>query len=235
MRKLINILVLSSILIILLAFDFKDNPPSGWYQSFLPNIGNTTVSDLLFLDSLTGFMITENATINDTSYFLKTTNRGDNWEIKYRAIDDFSTIKFPNSTTGFTCGSDLYKTTNAGENWFIINAPNQTRIEDMDVFSTDLIWFVDSEGLTGGVFHTTNGGANWDKQTGGGAPEKIYMYNARIGFVSKSGEYIRKTTNSGVNWITVSTEGFTDMHFIDSLTGWCSFDTMKKTTDGGLT
>lgn len=60
------------------------------------------------------------------------------------------------------------------------------------------------------------------------------MYNARIGFMDGGG--LQKTTNCGVNWVSISGEGsFSDMHFIDSLTGWKSDGFMKKTTDGGLT
>lgn len=238
MRKLKNILLLSSILIITAAFNFKDNPPSGWYQQFLPNINGQSISDMLFLDSLNGFLITESASISDTSYILKTTNGGDNWEIKFRAVDDFSTIKFANNTTGFMCGGDLYKTTDAGENWFVINAPNQTRMEDIELLNSDTMWVVDNDGLTGGVFRTTNGGSSWVQQlTLSINPSYIYFYNARIGFIcNNAGSYIRKTTDGGATWnIVVSGESFTDIHFVDSLTGWrASSGGIKKTSNGGL-
>lgn len=66
------------------------------------------------------------------------------------------------------------------------------------------------------------------------------MYNARIGFMSNSvSPNIYKTTNGGVNWeLNLPGENFTDMHFIDSLTGWkCSSLTagfIRKTTKGGI-
>ncbi len=242
MRKLKNILFLYFIFIITVAFNFKDNPPSGWYQQFLPNINGQSISDMLFLDSLNGFLITESTAINDTSYILKTTNGGDNWVIKYRAIDDFSTIKFVDSTTGFLCGGDLYKTTNEGENWFTINRPNQTRMDDMSIWNADTLWVIDDNSLTGGVFRTTNGGVNWTQQLslGNFNPNKIYFYNARIGFIGRENgtPNIRKTTNGGENWtLVLNGETFTDIHFTDSLNGLkCSgeVDSISKTSNGGI-
>lgn len=104
----------------------------------------------------------------------------------------------------------------------------------MFVLNSDTIWLVDSDGLCGGVFRTTNGGGIWQQfSTGGSNPDRIYMFNARIGFVD-AGNQLRMTTNGGVNWTLISGEtGFNDMYFIDSLTGWKS-PAMKKTTNGGL-
>jgi hypothetical protein len=95
----------------------------------------------------------------------------------------------------------------------------------------------------GGVYFTSNGGASWIQQFSGGNqnPNKIYMYNARIGFMSNSSALpnIYKTTNGGGSWtVNLPGENFTDMHFVDSLIGWkcgAGYDTsMKKTTDCGI-
>lgn len=60
------------------------------------------------------------------------------------------------------------------------------------------------------------------------------MFNGRIGFFSSTAG-LHKTTNSGVNWINVSNDfSFSDMFFIDSLTGWKASGFMKKTTNGGI-
>ncbi len=240
MRKLKHILFLSSILLFL-AFNFQGNL-SGWYQQFLPNtIGSQIVNDMKFIDSLNGYMITSKNVNPDTASILKTTDGGDNWTTVFsQGSRRFNKIKFINNNTGFVCGGTgsgtpyLYKTTNEGINWFVLNSSGCAIWDDMFVLNADTIWLVDHNGLCGGVYRTTNGGVNWIRQTGGGAPDRIYMYNARIGFVSKSGEFIRKTTNSGINWTTVSTDSFIDMCFVDSLTGWRAYGTMHKTTDGGL-
>ncbi len=78
----------------------------------------------------------------------------------------------------------------------------------MFVLNDNIIWFVNSESLTGGVYFTSNSGANWIRQFSGGNqnPNKIYMYNERIGFISNylpnSNTY--KTTNGGSVWIFIT-------------------------------
>ena len=94
----------------------------------------------------------------------------------------------------------------------------------MSVLNTDTMWIVASNPITGGVFRTTNGGASWQNQLNLGSqnPGKIYMFNGNLGFVSETtGQILRRTSNSGVNWTILPTAGaFTDMYFTNSLTGW---------------
>jgi len=81
---------------------------------------------------------------------------------------------------------------------------------------------------------------NWTGQYSAGSsnPDKVYFYNARIGFIASNGgvRYVSKTTNGGINWTQIlSNDYIVDIHFTDSLTGWKSSNFgMKKTTDGGL-
>jgi photosystem II stability/assembly factor-like uncharacterized protein len=248
LNKLSTFLFYLSILIFIIAFNFQHNPPGGWYQQFLPSLNGQPLSDVIFLDSLTGFAITDNNFSNDTGYILRTTNGGDNWDIVFSSNRDYKAIDFININTGYVCGaqpstgSRLLKTTNSGLNWFDINPPDPFLVyDDMSVLNEDTIWLVASSGFDGGVFRTTNGGASWQQQLNLGSqnPNTIYMFNARIGFIAKntSNAYVRKTTNGGLNWLTVINEGFTDMYFVDSLTGWkCWYelDSIKKTIDGGI-
>ncbi len=233
MRKLKNILLLSSIFIITVAFNFQDNPPSGWYQQFLPNINGASITDMVFTDSLNGYLVTGIDGSNN-SYILKTTNAGDNWTTKYTHTFPFVKVKFINSTTGFTNAyTKIFKTTDAGENWNIINLPSIFG-DDMFVLNQDTIWLAMSESLTGGVFRTTNGGINWTQQLSLGLnnPTHIYFYNKDIGFTA--GGVLYKTTNGGVNWFNTNQTGFGQMHFINETTGWKCYGPMQKTTDGGL-
>jgi len=86
--------------------------------------------------------------------------------------------------------------------------PGDLMAMDMSVLNKDTIWICNTVSLTGGVFRTTNGGLNWDRQFSGGTdnPNKIYMYNARIGFISNTtnSSSTRKTTDSGNNWSVVA-------------------------------
>jgi photosystem II stability/assembly factor-like uncharacterized protein len=232
-----------SILFFIIGFNFTDNMAGGWYQQFMPNMNNVPISDIFFLDSLTGWATTGGGMVSDTNFILKTTSSGDDWLIKYRANKSFYRIKFINSNTGFACGGfnsigqALYKSTNGGENWFLLNSPSVIRIQDMSVLNEDTIWLVNDNAVEGGVFRTTNGGVNWSGQSlPNGNPGKIYMYNRNTGFASSgSGGALYKTINSGVNWTFIpGTEGFLDIKLVDSLTGWKANGSVKKTIDGGL-
>jgi len=235
-NHLTTILFYCSIFIFLIAFNFAHNPLAGfWYQQFMPTPIGGQIKDIYFVDSLLGFAVSD-------SSIIKTTNGGDNWTIKLTGYYIFQRIKFLNSNTGFTCGGNnkLLKTINSGENWTIMT-PSTIYPFDMAVLIEDTIWLVDAGNPTGGVFRTTNGGVNWEQQLnlGNQNPNKIYMYNARIGFISNSSASpnIYKTTNSGVNWnVNANGQWFNDIVFADSLTGWRGGfgNNIYKTTDGGL-
>ncbi len=241
-KKIYTFSFYSILIILLLGFTPVLNPPlSGWYQQFLPNIGNRTISDITFIDSLNGYAI-GNST-SDTNYFLKTTTGGDSWQITYRRYLAFEKLQFLNLNTGYMCGAYLWKTTDGGFNWNQVSAPSISP-EGLYVIDENTIWIISSESLIGGVFFTSNGGASWQQQFSGGTqnPNKIYMFNSRIGFMTSTtaaSPNIYKTSNGGQNWnISTLGEGFFDIHFIDSLLGWRCYgagDTsMKKTTNGGI-
>jgi photosystem II stability/assembly factor-like uncharacterized protein len=241
--------ILTAILAIIFLFGFvlPVNPPNGnWYQQFMPNIGGERINDIIFLDSLTGFAVASRNVNPDSASILKTTNGGDNWQIVFTQTPKrFNRVQFINSTTGFVCGGSgggtpqLYKTTDAGQNWSIISSFGCSLWKDMFVLDENTIWLVDDDSFCGGVFYTTNGGVNWTVQYSAGTanPDHIYMYNARIGFISYGGgASLGRTTNGGQNWTNVSgADGYSDIHFIDSITGWKCLGSMKKTSDGGLT
>jgi len=249
MKRLLLFLLLLLILAVAFETDTPHNPAGNWYQQFLPNIGNRTISDIFFIDSLTGWAVTPFVTQNDTTFVLKTTNGGDNWFIQFTGVGQFvgrKRIMFINANTGFTCGNDHFsgstkitKTTNGGNNWFSLNDPSTAVYDDMFVLNEDTIWLVSSSNPTGGVFRTTNGGASWQNQLslGSSNPDRIYMINGRIGFISETNNYTRITINSGQNWSIVLSgggQGFYNMFFVDSLTGWGTFSNTRKTTDGGF-
>ena len=251
MRKIKQITFLSLLFIVTVAFNFQHNPPSNWYQQFLSISGSQQINDITFIDSLTGFIITSRNLNPDTATIFKTTNGGDNWSVVYNQSNRrLSRIKFINSNTGFASGgtgtgtAHLYKTTNAGLNWLVQSTFGCSYWNDMSVLNEDTIWLVDQTSLCGGVFRTTNGGLNWAQQFSAGSnnPDKICMLNARTGLASQSNLFTGKlyrTTNSGVNWSLILNEGFYEMEFADSLTGWGAAGnkdtTLRKTTDGGLT
>jgi len=248
LKILLYVLAISIFTFALLPAILNGTPASpavgNWYQQFMPSIGNRNITDVFFLDSLTGWAVTNATNIgNDTTFVLKTTNSGDTWVIQFRKLQTgggfpgYFRIIFLNSQTGYTCGvNGVDKTIDGGNSWTSINAPLNSYV-DMQITGIDSIYTVSTNSLTGGIFRTTNGGLNWEQQLNLGSqnPGKIYMYNGRIGFAS-TGAGLYKTTNSGSNWNNISGNGtFFDMYFKDSLNGWKSRQLMDRTTDGGIT
>jgi photosystem II stability/assembly factor-like uncharacterized protein len=243
LEKLTTYLFYLSILFFLIAFNFQDSRTGGWYQQFMPNLNGKPLSDVFFIDSLVGWAVTNTNVSNDSAYILKTTNGGDNWNIIYYSKNNFNKIKFINYNTGFTAGVTAYigascinKTTNGGLNWFFVNPPDAFfTLNDISILNIDTIWVSANESLTGGLFRTTNGGVSWQTQYSqtSANPSHIYMFNARIGFIDAN--VLKKTTDGGSTWTSITSEGqFSDMHFVDSLTGWKCYGGVQKTTNGGL-
>ncbi|MFA5405018.1 MAG: T9SS type A sorting domain-containing protein [Ignavibacteria bacterium] len=218
---------------------------SNWYNQYLPNLNNRPLSDITFVDSLLGFAVIGNNTSADTNYIIKTTNGGDNWFKLDSTYGGISRIIFLNANTGFVGGGSIhggfiYKTTNSGINWFLLPASVfASHFDDMYLLNQDTIFVVDDDGFYGGVYRTTNGGNDWEHLIGSPAylPQKIYMYDRNLGFFSTGSQLeLFRTTNSGINWIKINGEvGFSQITFIDALTGWkASGYLMKKSTNGGL-
>ncbi|MCY7363032.1 MAG: hypothetical protein LH629_13360, partial [Ignavibacteria bacterium] len=243
LNKLSTLIFYLSILTFIIAFNFSDNPASGWQQQFMPFLNNRDLRDMVFTDSLTGYGITKGGFNGDSDYVIKTTNSGNNWFIVYTTYSGMNKVKFINSTTGYICGtkypditSMVLKTTNSGINWIYLNAQFAKEFKDMSVLNEDTIWVTDANGLSGGIYRTNNSGLNWFNQfyTFGGNPERIYMYNSQVGFMDR-GDVLWKTINGGYNWsIITGQNGFYDISFVDSLTGWKCKDSVRKTTDGGV-
>ncbi|MBK6773219.1 MAG: T9SS type A sorting domain-containing protein [Ignavibacteria bacterium] len=246
LNRLSTILLYTSIISFIIAFNFSDNPPvSGWQQQFMPNFNGKPLKDITFTDSLTGYALIgyDNS---DSNFILKTTNSGDNWDVIRIENRQINKISFLNNDTGYVCGANpltayLIRTTNGGLNWSNVNtSATGWEITNMFVLNTDTIWTCETE-IDYYIRRTTNGGNSWTQQfTQTSSLNNIYMYNGRIGFMCESSKLL-KTTNSGDNWILQpGQKAFLDIYFADSLLGWKKNsadlinDTLVKTTNGGL-
>jgi len=211
----------------------------------LPDLNNRPLADIQFIDSLLGYGITGDHTSGDTNYIIKTTNGGDKWFVVNTLYKDLSKVHFINANTGYVSGglngipALFIKTTNGGINWTDVNSTLTGRINDIFILNEDTIWYTDEATLLGGLFRSTDRGATWARQfyENGNIPSRIYMINSHIGFFSGSDvSVLNKTTNGGSNWSIIAAQnGFRDIYFSDSLTGWKSTGGIKKTMDGGLT
>ena len=222
---------------------------SGWtLQTNLQTLlHGRTVNDMTFIDSLTGFAVTNGLSETDTCFIFKTSNGGDNWFVNYRTneqwANSFRKIKFVTNEIGYICGGGgialICKTTDGGNTWTKVNYTFTLSFSGMSCLNKDTLFVVGDETLTGGVFRTTNGGQNWQQIYAAGMynPADIYMFNARIGFYHDIGWNLFKTSEGGFNWTHIGDTGFYYMKFLDSIEGYRITDNhhyLQKTSNGGL-
>ena len=73
--KAASFILYFSILTFIIAFNFSDNPESGWYLQPMPDFNGKPLKDITFTDSLTGYALIGYAN-SDSNSILKTTNAG---------------------------------------------------------------------------------------------------------------------------------------------------------------
>ena len=224
-----------TIIIFVSCFVLEIDAQATWNEQFMPNLNGTHISDITFTDNLTGYAVTGVGQVGYTNYILKTTNGGDNWIIILSLFREFSRISFINSNTGFVCGGLnqstplIMKTTNGGVNWFDLNQPTGNAfINDISFVTENLIWIAS----WGDIIKSTDGGNSWQFQYHSYLLNRVYMFNQNLGF-GGSNLYLFRTTNSGNNWSSSNGIFFTDIFFVDSLSGWEANDDMYKTINGG--
>ncbi|OQY74033.1 MAG: hypothetical protein B6D44_05445 [Ignavibacteriales bacterium UTCHB2] len=197
----------------------KENAPGGY--------------DILFLDSLTGF-------IGGTERLFKTTDGGETWYEPNGipgGIGHISKIFFINSLTGWAVKSRyILKSTDAGENWVV-----QFTAPGAGSFSS--IQFVDS--LYGWAsianrrpYKTTDGGLNWIEQTNFiyYQTRDVYFVNNEIGWIitDSGGNNLLKTTDNGDTWNPeTDVIGSFKFHFFPDLLHWLINGSRRYITENG--
>lgn len=237
--KTIKLIIYFCFMLSLSAFKFSDKMTGSWNPQYIYNTNGQTIRDMVFADSLTGYICTWHPYNNDGSILI-TTNGGYNWIVSYSSLDSgiFNGIQVINKDTCLACRDyGILKTTNKGINWNILAGPySDVGLYSFYAFNYDTIWAGAGTGFSQPqLYLTTNGGVNWTLkfQAGSGSEfDRIYFYNKRIGFCCTSNNTY-KTTNGGDNWFLLNNSIFWKMQFIDSLIGWKCAQNMWKTTDGG--
>ena len=232
-------LILLELAFLFLATTFSANPPPpGWYQQTLPV--NDFVNDIFFLDSLNGWVVTPNG------YIMNTQNGGNNWTIQKDSAGNLYSVQFLDNQTGYVLGNGnhgiIYKTINAGSNWNLIHDFNPAGIfRDMSFVNNDTGWVCSIDAFDGGVFKTTNGGMNWQRQLNYGVynPQVVFFINKDTGWIGNDNNRLYKTINGGQNWdLEIIFPGtgpqINDIYFFNGSTGFVSSGRIYKTTNGGI-
>jgi len=197
----------------------------NWNIAFPYEPGNLGFKSVFFVDSLTGFVGT-----NNNVKIYKTTDAGETWISKtITGITNFSEpiydIYFVNRFNGFACtgGGAFLKTIDGGENWFAM-ASNVYGIAVQ--FFDSLTGYV----VSGALKRTIDGGYNWTLTP---LPElasssDIYFNSITTGWFSASHELFF-TENAGTNWNLI----FSNTNFYLGKFNWFNED--KAFLTGGKT
>jgi photosystem II stability/assembly factor-like uncharacterized protein len=170
----------------------------GIYWTIVPGAPNGNDGyDLLFLDSLTGFI--------GMDLIYKTTDGGVTWYVPIGGQGGAGKIFFVNETIGWAVRSNvIYKTTDRGENWFIqFTAPASVHFTSIN-FADALYGWVSG----GRPYKTTDGGQNWIQQTNTiiWNSDDVYFTNMDTGWFAKYSSInnsLFKTTDAGLIWLAI--------------------------------
>lgn len=198
-------------------------PPGSLYRS------------LYFIDANTGFACGSGGVI------AKTINSGVNWTATASGTALFlNNIKFSDANTGFVTGSDglILRTTNSGDNWDNLTSGTTELLSGIAIIGNTV--YVSGE--TGVILKSTNNGTSWAALSSGitGRISSLSFLNANTGTGSAHGNWIIRTTNGGINWISqptgLSSQNFNGVSFVNVQTGFVagSNGNILKTTTGGF-
>jgi len=188
--------------------------------------------DLLFLDSLTGFI--------GTNVIYKTTDGGESWYMPTGGSGGARKIFFINEIIGWAVRSNvIYKTTDRGENW-IVQFPASLSVSFYSIHFVDSLygWTANSGGRP---YKTTDGGTNWTQQTNLNIwiSDDVYFANRDIGWIVDDTDWgdVKKTTDGGTSWVTIpEIIGPLRFHFFPDTCHWMIYgDRRYITEDGGNT
>jgi len=237
-------LLLLELCFLFLTTTFQSDNMTGWVQQTIPR-PDLVISDLQFLDSLTGFIVQSRNP--DTSFISKTTDGGNSWLSTQFIHQYFTSIKFVDNNTGYCVGGEnspyapgsVFRTTNGGSNWFLVSyVTDFIYLNDVYFPNKDTGWVCCDFVIGGGLWRTTNDGLSWQLQMNDSYnPSKIFFINSNTGWVIGNAQTkLYKTTNCGVNWFLPSNVGGTDVFFATLDTGWIiggGGNDLNRTTNGG--
>ncbi|NCA85193.1 MAG: choice-of-anchor D domain-containing protein [Clostridia bacterium] len=219
-----------------------DTPINGWewiYTGF--NYINMDIEFPEGQDQI-GFIAGQSNTMNGIGIILKTLDGGDTWnQVSTAGIHGLTNCAFPTLQTGYAVGWDnsVLKTSNGGATW------TETVVSN----TIDYILSVDFKDASNGVivgvansgnaiaYATSNGGATWTPGTGNEAIEDV-TYAGDNTYFSAGYEYVCKSTDGGLTWTTVYTQGalLTALDFFDTNYGIAAGDygQVITTHNGGV-
>jgi photosystem II stability/assembly factor-like uncharacterized protein len=251
------------------------NAGAAWTVSDVPALGDG-IEETFFLDPQHGWASDPTYTPDAPDYILRTVDGGKAWTRVEQALPKLgATLFFADTKVGFAVGASsqhwgggIDKTTDGGLTWHDAGGDGE---QDPGEEALDDVFFVNArEGWTvgwhcvldhhgHGIYHTSDGGATWERQYGQsfdveGWPTDaltltdVYFADAKHGWVlgapvsleDQVDGFILRTADGGETWEKVGVPGsgrFSDLCFVDTRTGWVvgEHGVILRTEDGGRT
>lgn len=199
--------------------------------------------------------------VGDTSRIFKTDNLGSNWtaipflDPAHKWTNTWYAMSIVNSTIVVAGANGTFNvSTNDGTSWTEFNKKisGGTLYDVWCEYGMGKVWAVGAPGKTGvfdQVLYSSNGGAtfiNQDVGTSTATFRSISMANSLTGYICGTNSSIRKTTNGGTTWDTLSTSlpaalNLYKIDFVNANSGWVFSNTVTPggtiwhTTNGGGT
>lgn len=208
-----------------------------------------TIRQVYFLDEFTGWLLCErniyNRGSNASSYLLKTTNGGVDWDkIEFDDIKRERLVKlfFNTEKHGFAVGESgaFYALRDGGEKWKRQASPIRYLMLDGT--------FTDAKngiivGASGSILFTEDAGATWKPSSVFNNPSvkfnSVFFVNQKTGWTAGMGGKLFQTLNGGKIWREISsgvTKNLNGIVFVNSSEGWIIGDegTLLHTISAGI-
>ena len=185
--------------------------------------------------------------VGDSGTILYSSDWGNSWQTIANSTgkNNLYSVVFSNKKAGWIGGDGvILNTANGGTYWkFKAYSLNETKLFALN---DTLLWKTCWEHVTGNfdpphhyIELSTNGGASWTKQYNGIGTRlpAIYLDKQKRGFVLDCCDWLKITTDGGLNWQHGERwpGEFNDFYFIDIARGWMVGEAgvIFRTTNGG--
>ena len=157
--------------------------------------------DIAFFDKNNGIIIAGVSFKNGYIFYIDENLKVKKWDSLRYELNDIAT----KNNIGYLCGYGVVqKTTNGGNTWNI-QKPTNDNFTALHMLNEQELWVC---GLAGSIYHTTDGGNNWDKLRNGNKitiPKytllDIYFLNKQIGWAVGEEGLVIRTNDGGKKWI----------------------------------
>lgn len=220
----------------------SSNGGINWTYQHYPKY-RTEFKSIDMINNLTGYIA------GDSGAVYRTSNSGVTWDsvvITGNPRVSFHKVDFININTGWVFGgSSSFKTTNGGLSWVMQTVTEVNDIRRAYMVNQNIGWVAGSSVIPK-FAKTTNGGNTWFAQNPGitgleNSIGDIEMFDENTGYVSGGQASMKKTTDGGANWSSMSTPFneyyYGTIDFINPMEGMVvsSFGMIMLTRDGGIT